>query len=297
MVFVQILLPVFLIIGAGVLFSRALKPSLEPLSQFALYVATPALVFTALVRYPVDPGELGRVALFMVLYVAAMWALAEAGGRLLGLGEELRRAFALATVTMNVGNYGLPLVRFAFGAPSEPFSVLLFVVFNLPLATWAIWVAAGGRSRAWDGLRDTLRIPIFHATLLAFGVTALGWVVPAPIQKGLGLLGEASIPLLLVILGMQLQRARVAGAPGPLAAAAALRLGVAPLLAWGLTSLLGISGLEQKVAILQTSTPSAVLPLLYALRFGCQPQWIASSILVTTVVSGLSLTVVLAFLL
>lgn len=297
MVFVQILVPVFLLIGAGVAFSRTLRPSLEPLTQFGLYLATPALVFSALTRYPVALGQVGRVALLMVLYIGVMWLVSEAAARALGLGDELRRAFALATVTMNVGNYGLPLVRFAFGPASEPFSVLLFVAFNLPLATWAIWVAAGGRSGAGEGLRQTLRIPIFHATLAAFALSAVGWSVPGPVARGLSLLGEAAIPVLLVILGMQLQRTRVSGAPGPIAAAVAIRLGLSPLVAWGLTSALGFTGLEQQVAILQTSTPSAVLPLLYALRFGCQPQWLASTILVSTLCSGVSLTAVLAWLL
>jgi predicted permease len=116
-------------------------------------------------------------------------------------------------------------------------------------------------------------------------------------MKAAGLLGEASIPLLMVILGMQLDRTRVLAAPGSLAAATLVRVCVAPFVAWWLTDLLGFAGLEQKVIILQTSTPAAVLPLLYALRFNCRPEWIASNLLVSTLASGLSLAVVLHFLL
>lgn len=297
MVFVDILLPIFLLIASGAVFSRTLRPALEPLTLFSLYLATPALVFAALVEHPVPAAALGRLFLVMSLYTGVLWAVAEGVGRVLRLDGDLRRAFLLAVVPMNVGNYGLPLVRFAFGREAEPFSVLVFVIFNLPLATWAIWMAAGGTLRSAAGLRDTLRIPIFHATVVAFAVSAVGLRVPESLLKGLSLLGEASIPLLMVILGMQLERTRVRGAPFPLVAATVLRLGVAPVLAWTLSSALGFQGAERKILVLQTSTPAAVLPLLYALRFNCRPDWIASNLLVSTLASAASLSVVLALLL
>jgi predicted permease len=86
-------------------------------------------------------------------------------------------------------------------------------------------------------------------------------------MKSLGMLGEAVIPLLMIILGMQLKWTIVLGnATGSLVTATLIQLVLSPFLGWGLTVVLGFTGLEEKVAILQTSTPAAVLPLLYALR-------------------------------
>jgi predicted permease len=296
-VFLDILLPIGVLVAAGVLFSRTLRPALEPLSQFALFVATPALVFHALVRNPVPPAQAFRVTCLMVLYTASLWALAEVIARLLRLEPTLRRAFALVTVTMNMGNYGLPLVRFAFGQEAEPFSVLVFVLFNVPLCTWAIWLAAGGGLSSLRGVGATAKIPIFHATVLAFLLGALGWGVPGPLAKGIGLLGQAAIPVLLVILGMQLDRTRIETFDSSILAAVALRLVVSPFLAWGLCTALGFHGLERNVVVLQTATPSAVLTLLYALRFECAPRWVASCIFISTLASALSLSVVLTVLL
>lgn len=292
-----VLLPVFLVVAAGFGFSRRLRAPMEPLAQLSLYVATPALVLEALVRHPVPAGELGRLALLMLAYSAVLWAVAEAAARLMGLDDPLRRAFVLAVVPMNVGNYGIPLVRLAFGPEAEPFAIVVFVVFNIPLASWAIWLAAGGGSAPWKGLRETLRMPILHATVAAFALSTLGLSLPGPLAKGLALLGEAAIPLLLVVLGMQLERTRVVSARPSVLVATVLRLGVAPLVAWGLTAALGFGGLEQRVLVLQTSTPAAVLPLLYALRFDCRPDWVASTLLVSTLASGVTLAVVLRFVL
>lgn len=297
MIFVDILLPIFLIVAAGTLFSRTYKAPVEPLALFALNAATPALIFEALLRHPVPGSDLARLLVIMVVYTAVMWGLSEAVSRLLRLEPDMRRAFALATVTMNVGNYGLPLVRFAFGAEAVPFSILVFVIFNIPLCSWAIWVAAGGGTTPLRGLVDTLRMPIFHATVFSLALSAVGLTLPGPLLKACTLVGEAAIPLLMLILGMQLERTRVAGPVAPLAAAALVRLAAAPLVAWGLARTLGFSGLEAKILILQTSTPSAVLPLLYALRFNRRPDWLAANLLITTLLSGVSLSVVLWLLL
>ncbi len=297
MVFVEILLPIFLLIGAGALFSRVLKPTLEPLTQFALFLAAPALVFHALVGYPFAFREVGRLMGLMVLYIGILWAVSSILVRLLRLEEALGRAFLLATVPMNVGNYGLPLVRFALGPETEAFSILVFVVFNIPLVTWAIWVAAGGTLGSARGMKDALKIPIFQATLLAFLVGGLGWTVPSPLSKSLGLLAQAAIPVLLVILGMQLDRTRVDRGSWGLGVAVFVRLVASPFLAFGLARLFGYQGLPLKVIVIQTSTPSAVLTLLYALRFQCQPQWTASAIFFSTVLSIGSLSVLLTVLL
>ena len=297
MVILGVLLPVFFMVLAGFVFSRTLRSPIDSLTQFSLYVGTPALVLYALVSNPVPAATLVRLLSLMLLYTGALWGIAEAVGRLLRLDPKLRRAFILAVVPMNVGNFGIPLVRLAFGPDAESYAVLVFVVFNIPLGSWAIWIAAGGGTSPWKGLKETLRIPIFYATVLAFALAGLGWKLPGPLMKSLGLLGEAAIPLLMVILGMQLERTSVLRAPASLVSATVLRLVASPFLAWGLTVALGFTGLEQKVVILQTSTPAAVLPLLYALRFDCRPDWIASNLLVSTLASGATLAVILHFVL
>jgi hypothetical protein len=60
--------------------------------------------------------------------------------------------------------------------------------------------------------------------------------------------------------------------------------------------LLGLDGLTRKIVILQTSTPSAVLPLLYTLRFNTRPDLVSGTILLSTLCSAITLTVLLYWL-
>jgi hypothetical protein len=75
-----------------------------------------------------------------------------------------------------------------------------------------------------------------------------------------------------------------------------LRLVGGPLVGLVLAALLDITGLPRNVLILQTSTPSAVLTLLYAVRYNTRPDLVSGTILLSTMLSAVSLTVLLYLL-
>ena len=290
MLFLQVLLPVFLIILAGFTLEKTLHPDFKTLTDCSLYLFTPALVFSSLMRQQLRPELAGKLFLFMLVYTAGMLILSILVARTLRFDADTQSAFSLTTVVMNVGNYGLPLAYFAFGQQGLHVSILTFVMFNIPLGTLAIVLAQGKKAPLGQAILNTLRIPIFYGVLAAVFFKLLGLSLPDTVLRPFELLGHAAIPLMLVLLGMQLARTRRLVQPGFLALSSTLRLLVAPLLAWLLTALFGFHGLTRAVIILQTSTPSAVLPLLYAVRFGTRPDLVASAIFLSTLLSAATLT-------
>lgn len=296
MLFVQVILPVFIIAGAGFIFARKSGADLNSLASSALYLFAPCLVFSALMKRSVESDVLGQLTLFMVIYTAALCLLAYGIARWRKLDGDSTRAFTLTTSMMNIGNFGLPLVFFAYGEHALNVSVVLFVLFNIPLGTLAIFIAQG-QGRAWkEALINTIKIPIFHGVALAILLKALEIPVPAFLLRATDLLGQATIPLMLVLLGMQLSKSRIRQDWGFFSLATAVRLLIGPVLAIILTAVLGIEGLTRKIVILQTSTPSAVLPLLYAIRSGTRPDLVSGTILLTTLCSALTLTLLLYWL-
>ncbi len=296
MLFVQIILPVFLIVLAGFSLEKAAALDFRTLTYSSLYLFTPCLVFSALIKRGAGFEIGGRLTLFMLLYTAALLVISILAGRLLRLEREARGALHLSTVFMNCGNFGLPLAWFAFGQAGLDISILTFVLFNIPLSTLAIVIAQGSEARFSEAVANMLKIPIFHAVVLAFLLKTAGLALPEFLLRAIDLLGQASIPVMLVLLGMQLARTRLQRGAGFLALSSALRLAVAPLVALALAWLLEIKGVARNVVVLQTSTPAAVLPLLYSLRFGTRPDLVAGAVFLTTLLSALSLTVLLYFL-
>ncbi|NIQ95258.1 MAG: hypothetical protein GWO11_06260, partial [Desulfuromonadales bacterium] len=143
MLFINIILPVFLIVAAGYIFERKARVDFRPLTDSSLYIFSPALVLSALVKHDISLALTGDILLFMVLYTAVMAAAAFVAARLMSFDSEQKRALSLTTVFMNVGNFGLPLTWFAFGEEGLEISIMTFVLFNIPLGTLAIVIAQG----------------------------------------------------------------------------------------------------------------------------------------------------------
>lgn len=296
MLFFQVILPVFLIAFAGFVFERKSKTEINSLANSALFLFAPSLVFSALINQTVESDVLGLLAAFMVLYTTLLCLLSYGIARWRKFDGNTTRAFTLTTSMMNIGNFGLPLVFFAYGEASLNVSVVLFVLFNIPLGTLAIIIAQGQNVKWQEALKNTIKIPIFYGVALALLCKLFDWQPPEFIMRATELLGQAAIPMMLVLLGMQLSRTKIHQGWGFFGLATVIRLLIGPLIAICLTAILGLDGLTRKIVILQSSTPSAVLPLLYTIRSGTRPDLVSGTILVSTLCSAFTLTLLLYWL-
>jgi len=297
LIFRESVLPLFLIAGIAALYQRAVRPEVKQIADAGVIVFVPVFVFHTLVAEDVSWSALSGPFWLMLLLTPCLMLLAWGVARLLRLKREDGLALILGCSMINVGNFGLPLIHFAYGPQALNASVLIFVVFNIPLCTVAICLTSQGT--AWREMAgDVARIPIFHAMIAAMLLTSLGLSLPEAVGKGLELFGQAAIPLLIFVLGLQLAQIGFTGRMRDfvlvLAAAVMIRLVISPGLALGITHMLGFSGLERDVAVVQTSGPAALLPLMYAIRFRRRTELLASIILVTSLCSAVTMPLVIA---
>ena len=96
------------------------------------------------------------------------------------------------------------------------------------------------------------------------------------------------------MLGIQLSRVRLQHFGVDSILLSSIKLLVPPLLGWGVTSLLGITGLLQAVLIAEASMPSAVKALILATQFRRNPELAATTVFVSTVFSLVTTTVLLS---
>jgi predicted permease len=296
MLFINVVLPVFMIVFAGFALGRKLALDSTTLTNLSLYLLTPSLVLSALLKSPISLDIGSRLALYMVLYTALMLVAGWIVSTTFKIVGDSRQALYLSSAMMNIGNFGLPLALFAYGSAGLDISILIFVLFTIPLGTVGIVLAQGNQANLKSAIFNSAKIPIFHAVILALICQGLDLRIPGFILNSLDLVGQAAVPVMLILLGMQLSHSKVIPAKRFLSLATILRLVIGPAVGWSLTSVLGITGIERNVIILQTSTPAAVLPLLYALRFNARPDLVASSIFVTTLCSAGTLTLLLYLL-
>jgi predicted permease len=139
-------------------------------------------------------------------------------------------------------------------------------------------------------------MPALYGVALALLVIATGVTVPIAITRPVTLLSEAALPLMIVVLGMQLERAVWPARPAATLCAVAASLVVAPLVAIGLTALLGLPLPARQAAVTLSAMPAAVANTILALEFNLDPNFVTSTVFLSTMLSPLTLTPLIAFL-
>lgn len=282
-----IVAPVFLLALIGVIWDRLGRDfPVAFVSDLAMRLAAPCLIFAALVATDVALETLWRTALAALLAYGLVMALSWAVLRLFGMPGRIY----LAPMSFgNTGNLGLPVALFAFGQAGLDLAVVVFAVSAVLMYPLGIWMVAGGRLKL-----QFLLEPVVIAVLLAVLFMATGLQLPAWASNAIALVGQMAIPLMLLTLGVALSRLRPSGL-GNLVGLALVKVVLCVGAALIAGRLLGLPPLALSVLVLQLVTPVAVTAYLIAQSRGVGAPQVAAFCMVSTLLSVLVLPMVLAF--
>ncbi len=294
-IFTNNVLPVFVVIAVGVLFERRIPIDKRTLSRLAIYVLSPCLVFSSIIQSDVDSAQFGLMVLYVLVFTTVMCLIGLAVGRLLGWSRQATNALVLSIAFTNSGNLGLSIILFTFGEAGFGLGAAFFVATNLTTNTFAAFFAARGRGTLWQTLAQVLKLPGIYAFVLALLLKG-GPPLPELVMRPINLIAQAQIPIMLMMLGIQLSQTQVARQFKEISIGVALRLLGGAGVAMVLAPLLGLTGLARQVAIAQSATPSAVSAALMAIEFDAEADYVASVIFFSTLLSSITLSALLTFL-
>ncbi|RPJ76074.1 MAG: AEC family transporter [Acidobacteria bacterium] len=295
-IFLNDVLPIFIVAGIGFALARRLKADVRALSRITFNALSPCLVFHLLVTSDIGVADVARMTMLTGTVVLGIGAVARVVAIPFRLDRPALAGFLLVVMFSNAGNYGLPVVLFAFGRGALAHASIYFVANAVLAFTAGVFLASAGRRSLGDALRGVLRVPAVYAAVAAALVMASGVTVPLPIMRPIELLSSAALPAMLLVLGMQLERGAWPERPGLAVLAVVLTLAVTPLIALGAANLLGLHGAPRQAAILQSAMPSAVLTTILALEFDVAPSFVTACVVLSTLVSPVSITLLIALL-
>ncbi|AZS85431.1 AEC family transporter [Streptomyces griseoviridis] len=292
------------VIGVGYLIGRQGylgEHGREVLTKLAFHVASPALLFTTLARADLSVVFSSR------LLVTAMSTVAAAGvfvaiGAARGWGVGRTTIGALCSSYVNSGNLGIPIAVYVLGDASLVAPVLLFqLVAVTPVALTILDLSGrGGEGPLWRRLLTPLTNPIAIASLLGVAVAASGLRVPDPVMDPLTLIGNMSVPAVLLAFGISLCASTMPGRGAdrhPVFLSVALKAVGQPLAAWALaTGLFGLHGHLLLDVVVTSALPAAQNLYTYASRYQVGETLARDSILLSTVISVPVLVVIATLL-
>lgn len=296
-------LPFFAVIALGYGAGRSKFFSSEAtayLTKFVFYFALSAMLFRFASNLSLAETFHGvQVAAYLVAsFTVYTGVMAVGRARRLPMAEAAMEAHA--AVSGNTGFLGVPMLTLLMGAAAAgPVMMVLsidMVVFS-SLITLIVTASREGQVRlsTLGALgRGLLANPMIVSILLGFGWAATGWPVPGLVNEFTTLLGAAATPCALFAIGASLAgrgRERLGAAawlsfaklalhPAAVAAATLVLFPVAPFAAG--------------VMIAAAALPVAGNVFILAQHYGVAPQRVSTAILISTAVSVLTVSAVIA---
>lgn len=276
-----VIAPIFACVAVGYFWKLFKQPfDTQMVSRLVMMVGAPALIISTLSKTPISVTTLHH----MVWVCGALLAMfLVAGVILLWVCRLDIRSYIGTLAFPNIGNMGLPVCLFAFGEKGLALALALFMLFSVAHFSLGIFLFAGGSI-----LKVFTSNPIIYSVIAAVIMIYTDADLPGWLDQSLDLVGSFTIPMMLITLGVSLAGLRVTYLKESLLLAL-LRMLLGLLGGWAIVTLMGISGTERGVIIVQAAMPTAVFNYMFAQQYQRNPQQVAGMVLISTLLSFVTL--------
>jgi hypothetical protein len=299
------LVPVFLAIALGFLVRRVnliREQDWAGIDRVAYYVLFPAILIKEIGTANIGAAPVGRMALAMMLAVLLMAALLillrPQSMRALNMNYPQFTSFfqgatrwhtfiALAILPLTLGSSALALAAVAMAAMIPLLNVLTITVLT---------IYVGGRLDALAIVKAIAVNPFILGTLAGLAILWSGVALPGTAVTLLDIVGRGALGVALLSVGAGLRFTEALASGPAVLTSTALKLLVMPLFMLLTTTLLGVDGLPQAVAVISGGVPSAAGGYIQARQMGGDAPMFAAILTLQVLVSALTLPLWVAFL-
>lgn len=278
---------------------RATPQNADLLNLLVTDVTMPALVIRAMAGQGIRGEAVVAVSIAWVA-LAACWFLGFFAAKALSGSRSVQGTLGLCAGFSNTGFLGVPLVIALYGAtPGAASTAIMIDVFCTTLWLYTLgvaWAIRFGGQGAFD-LRQALQVlvtPTAIALATVLMLNTLGIRLPEWAMTAVRYLGDATVPLVTLSLGIRLDFRSLSGRSIPIVVGACIKMLICPLVALLCVKATGLRGAVAEVTVLASAMPSAMMSAVVAARYGCDVSLGTGMVVFTTALTGVSAPLVLA---
>ena len=213
------------------------------------------------------------------------------------MAKDAKSSFVLASTFPNAGNMGIPISFLAFGEEGLSVALIIFVaqgIISWPLGTL---IVARGQTIGWkEPLIQVLKLPTLYAVPIALFIRFINFSIPSNLYRPIDMMADAAIPCMLLLLGYQLSNGLKEINIKDLVLVNITRLIFSIPIVAIITIAFNVTGTAQNTLIVMAAMPTAVFTVLLATEFGTKGQYVANSVITSTLLSMISLTILFYYL-
>ena len=282
-----LMLPIILITFAGYVFSFFKKSDPKILADLIIYVTAPSLFILSLSTTKFAGQEI------LIIILTAIAVIFSAVGILWILRKRINIPLGLylPTAFMNSSFIGFPIILMAYGMQGLARAVIYDVTNGLLIYSLGIYIASG-KTGKWE----VFKTPILYSAAIGILLNFFNIKLPESIGTTLAILGSATIPLALFMLGIRLGNIKITSLKLPIASSL-IRAGFGMAIAAAIVKVFNIPHLLGNILIIMSALPAAITPIVIAEEYRPEDSGIvASAIAVSTLLSVIYLPLLIILL-
>ena len=296
-VFYNIILPILLVASFGVILQKLRPSPLGFLSPALLYILSPCLVIDGIINANLPTNVSVKIVTTSITCSLVMLVLGLVIANLSKMTKDTKSSFVLASTFPNAGNMGFPISFLAFGEEGLSVALIIFVaqgIISWPLGTL---IVARAQTIGWkEPLIQVLKLPTLYAVPIALFIRFINFSIPSNLYQPIDMMADAAIPCMLLLLGYQLSNGLKEINLKDLVLLNITRLILSIPVVYLITIVFNITDIAQNTLIVMAAMPTAVFTVLLATEFGTKGQYVANSVITSTLLSMITLTILIYYL-
>lgn len=294
------IISIVLMIGLGYFLKRIdflSEKDIDPLNKIVMYILMPCMIFSAL--YSADMSLLPTLGILpFVILTASIGSGVISYIVLKRLHCDDKKIWSVLVTVMiaNTAFMGYPVNLGVYGHPGFLRAIFcdLATTCMFLLLSFVLVLKFGGTVKR--AFREILLFPPLWAVVLGISFNLLNIPIGPVLDKTVNYLADGAIPLIMISLGLSIELGGLARSKAMVIFTSIVKLGVFPLIALIVVSLLGLTGLQHDVGIIEAAMPSGMLSLLLAITYKLDYELTSDCILINTVISLITLPIIMTLL-
>ena len=297
-------LPLFLVIFTGILFSRTKAANenwVEILNKYALWIGFPALVIASLMHLNPEGQSYSKLILLNSAYIVICMLLAFPVSKIFSLSSKFRSSLFLIFSFGNVAYLGIPILNNAFGTEILPVAAILSAVYLFWLLTLGIILIESNNRKELNGKRIVLSLvknPLLISVFIGLLIVVLKIKLPLIIEKTIFLFSDSVTAVVLFSLGIFLGFNKI-GNPKEWVQVflfVAITTLIFPFLFYISIKHTGLAPMQLKASILDSAMPLGLTPYALAVQYKLETTLVARIVVLATSLSIFIIPLWMAFL-
>ncbi|WP_240338426.1 AEC family transporter [Peribacillus alkalitolerans] len=291
-ILVNIILPVFILIGIGCWMHKLFSLDLYSLAKINVYFLIPGFVFISLYKTEFSLDTFLKVLIFFILLSLIQYFIVRLISCLFSYQKGVRVVFTNSVLLFNAGNFGVPVNDLVF--KQDPFAMSVQVIImtfqNVLAYSFGIFTLMAVDKSRKNAVIGMFKMPVLYAMLAGILLNSINVKLPYFMVKSGEMISQAMIAIALFTLGAQVAQLSLKRPLLPVYISMIVRLAIGPFVGFILIYLFKFEGILAQVLFIASGLPSSVNSAIIAQEYQNEPEMAAQIVLTTTVLSVITVT-------